>query len=60
MGTREPMRGGSEYDYLTRARRFFRKKAGKFTQIKAAFWQRTRKMYRLKTDAETRSKDALE
>ncbi len=51
MGTREPLICGDEYDYLTRARRFCRKRAGKFVRVKRAFWRRVRKAYRLETRA---------
>lgn len=54
MGTRERMINGDEYDYLTRARRFSKKKPGKFTQVKQAFWQRVRKARRLEAINETR------
>lgn len=47
MGTREPLKGGDEYDYLTRARRYYNKRAGKFKPIKQGFWRRVRKIYRL-------------
>jgi hypothetical protein len=48
MGTKEALKGGDEWDCLTRARRFERKKAGKFKTVKAGFWRRVRKTYRLK------------
>lgn len=43
MGTREPLKGGDEWDYLTRARKYYAKRAGKFTKIKRQFWKRVRK-----------------
>ncbi len=49
MGTREPLVGGDEYDYLTRGRRRIKKRAGKFRPVKRGFWQRVRKAYRLAT-----------
>lgn len=51
MGTRERLRGGDEWDYLTKGRRFFRKRPGKFAAVKARFWRRVRKLRRLETKA---------
>ena len=47
MGHREALRGGVEWDYLTRARRYFFKRAGKFTAVKRRFNKRVRKVARL-------------
>lgn len=46
MGTREPLRGGWEYDALTRGRRRTHWKAGKVARWKRQFWKRTRKQAR--------------
>jgi len=48
------MKNGDEYDYLTRARRFFHKKAGQIRKIKRRFWKRQRSEVRdqLKGDRE--------
>lgn len=47
MGTREPLKGGAEWDYLTRGRCFHRKVAGRVRLVKQTFWQRVRKAHRL-------------
>lgn len=48
MGTREPLKGGDEWDYLTlRGKRYCAKRAGTRRIIKAKFWRRTRKRHRL-------------
>jgi hypothetical protein len=52
MGTRESLRGGHEHQCLTRWRRYLRKRPGRFTSAKAAFWRRTRKAYRLRARAD--------
>jgi len=46
MGTREKLRGGDEYDALTRARRFFDWQPGHAASIKRRFWKRARKVAR--------------
>lgn len=43
MGHREPMKGGSEYDALTRAKRFYHWKPGVRQWIKRQFSKRVRK-----------------
>jgi hypothetical protein len=42
MGSRG-LKGGHEYDMLTRFRRFLRKRSGKAKAAKRSFWKRTRK-----------------
>lgn len=42
MGHKEKLKGGDEYDYLTRARRYFHHKAGQIRKIKRKFWKRQR------------------
>ena len=48
MGHREPMKGGDEYDALTKARRRYKytKKPGVVQQMKRKFWQRVRAQVR--------------
>jgi hypothetical protein len=46
MGTREKLRGGWEYDALTRGRRMSRWKAGKAARWKRQFWKRVRRQKR--------------
>lgn len=48
MGHRERLKGGDEYDYLTRARRFLYHRAGQIKKIKRKFWKRTRKIMKSK------------
>lgn len=43
MGTKEPMIDGDEYDALTKARKFYRWRAGMIKKVKRQFWKRTRK-----------------
>lgn len=43
MGHREKLRGGSEYDFLTRARRYYAKRAGKIRWWKRNFSKRVRR-----------------
>ena len=47
MGHREPLKSGDEWDYLTRARRFFGSYRGKLKKIKRGFNKRIRKAARL-------------
>lgn len=42
MGHREKMKGGDEYDFLTKARRYYHHKAGQIKKIKRKFWKRQR------------------
>lgn len=42
MGSRG-LKGGHEYDMLTRFRRFLQKRPGKAKAAKRSFWKRTRK-----------------
>lgn len=42
MGHREILKGGDEYDVLTRARRFHDPAAGVIKKIKRRFWKRIR------------------
>jgi hypothetical protein len=46
MGTREKLRGGWEFDALTRGRRMSRWKAGKAARWKRQFWKRVRRRKR--------------
>tara|TARA_R110001606_G_scaffold7995_1_gene34932 strand:+ start:354 stop:515 length:162 start_codon:yes stop_codon:yes gene_type:complete len=43
MAKRIPMKGGSEYDALTKARKFYLWKAGQVKRIKRAYNKRFRK-----------------
>lgn len=43
MGNRIPMKGGDEYDALTKARKFFLWKAGQVKKIKRGYNKRFRK-----------------
>ena len=52
MGHRERLRGGDEWDYLTRARRYSKARAGKFSRVKATFNRRVRKKARQQIVAE--------
>jgi hypothetical protein len=52
MGTREPLRGGAEWDAFTRWRRCCGKRAGRWAAIKRKFWRRVRKLHRLRARAE--------
>lgn len=42
MGHREKLKSGDEYDYLTKARRFYFHRPGLIAAIKRRFWKRTR------------------
>jgi len=42
MGHREKLKGGDEYDLLTRARRFYHSKKGVLKKVKRKFWKRQR------------------
>lgn len=42
MGHREKLKGGDEYDALTRSRRFYGPGAGVVKRIKRGFWKRLR------------------
>ena len=42
MGHKEKLKGGDEYDYLTRARRFLYHRARQIKKIKRKFWKRNR------------------
>lgn len=42
MGHKSKLKGGDEWDYLTRARRYFHHKAGQIRKIKRGFWKRQR------------------
>ena len=50
MTKRIPMKGGDEYDGLTKARRFLHWKAGQLKKIKRAYNKRFRKQNKEKTD----------
>lgn len=43
MGHREKLKGGDEYDALTKARRVYGPTAGTVKQIKQKFWRRVRR-----------------
>ena len=43
LGKRIPMKGGDEYDALTKARKFYKWKAGQVKRIKRAYNKRFRK-----------------
>lgn len=42
MGHKEKMKSGDEYDFLTKARRYFHHKAGEIRKVKRRFWKRQR------------------
>lgn len=42
MGHKAKLKGGDEWDYLTRARRYFYHRAGQIKKIKRKFWKRQR------------------
>jgi hypothetical protein len=42
MGHKEKLKGGDEYDFLTKARRYFHHKTGEIRKIKRKFWKRQR------------------
>lgn len=42
MGHKEKLKGGDEYDFLTRARRYYHHKAGQIRKVKRKFWKRQR------------------
>ena len=48
MGTKEKLKGGDEYDFLTRARKWYIHRSGKVQKVKRKFWKRVRKMWRNK------------
>ena len=52
MGTKEPLRGGDEYDVLTRWRRLVRGRRLAAQKVKRRFWKRIRKIWRNKTKHE--------
>jgi hypothetical protein len=50
MGTREILKGGGEYEALTRGgRRYVQLARGEVRRIKRQFWKRIRKTYRRRT-----------
>jgi hypothetical protein len=55
MGHREKLKSGNEWDFLTRAKRFYRKRAGFRAWVKRTFNKRVRRDARLNAtrDAET-------
>ena len=55
MGHREKLKGGDEWDYLTKARRFYHHRAGQIKKIKQKFWKRNR--MEAKHDLATQSRD---
>lgn len=52
MGIRAKLISGDEYDYLTRARKHYKKRARKFVYVKRAFRKRIRKQERLELTSE--------
>lgn len=48
----EPLKGGWEYDRLTRARRYHVFRAGVGKAIKAGFWRRIRRLEKLRAKRE--------
>jgi len=56
MGSRG-LKGGWEYDMLTRYRRFRRKRPGKAKSAKRSFWKRTRKRAQQEARASSRACD---
>ena len=53
MGKRIPLKGGDEYDALTKARKFHLWKAGQVKKIKRAYNKRFRKQGRDINDSDT-------
>lgn len=53
MGHKEKMKTGDEYDFLTRARRYYHHKAGQIKKIKRFFWKRQRAEVRDKMKGHT-------
>lgn len=47
-----PMKGGDEYDYLTRWRRYLHKRAGTVRKVKRGYWRRVRRIFKRSTDDE--------
>jgi hypothetical protein len=52
MGTRQRLRGGIEYDALTRFRRRIRLRQSEVARAKRQFWKRTRKEARSAAERE--------
>tara|TARA_R110000868_G_scaffold242_2_gene2217 strand:+ start:149 stop:301 length:153 start_codon:yes stop_codon:yes gene_type:complete len=50
MPKRIPLKGGDEYDGLTKARKFFHWKAGQLKRIKRAYNKRLRKFGKVKDE----------
>ena len=50
MGNKEKLKGGDEYDFLTRARRWYMHRAGEVKKVKRRFWKRIRAQWRGKKD----------
>ena len=48
MGHKEPLKGGDEYDFLTKARKYYHHKPGEVAKVKRKFWKRQRTKYREK------------
>ena len=46
MGNKEKLKGGDEYDFLTRARRWYMHRAGEVKKVKRRFWKRIRAQWR--------------
>lgn len=52
MGKRIPLRGGEEYDALTKARRFYQWRPGALKDIKRGYNKRFRKAWKTDTEAD--------
>lgn len=48
MGHREVLKSGDEYDFLTKARKFYHHKPGEIAKVKRKFWKRQRSQIRTK------------
>jgi hypothetical protein len=42
MGHKEILKGGDEYDFLTKARKFHAHRSGEVSKVKRKFWKRQR------------------
>jgi hypothetical protein len=46
MGTKEKLKGGDEYDFLTRARKWIGHRSGEVKRVKRRFWKRIRAQWK--------------
>lgn len=50
LGPPIPMKGGDEYDGLTRWRRYLAKRAGRWKAVKRGYWRRVRRVLRAREE----------